>query len=110
MNLSIRKSPFFHGDVIQQYGWYFDKEGEDLAWHFFTTVDRTLIKLSGHPDLGRFRHFQNPALRELHSLPVEPPFRLFLIFYRYTSKELIAERLIHGARDLPRRLIEPPGA
>jgi plasmid stabilization system protein ParE len=75
MNLRIRKSPFFHSDVIQQYGWYFDKAGEELAWQFFTTVDQTLIKLSRHPDLGRFRHFLSPHLRELHSLQVEAPFR-----------------------------------
>jgi hypothetical protein len=23
---------------------------------------------------------------------------------------LVAERVVHGARDLPRRLLEPPGA
>jgi hypothetical protein len=33
-----------------------------------------------------------------------------LVFYRLTETELIAERLMHGARDLPRRLVEPPGA
>jgi hypothetical protein len=30
------------------------------------------------------------------------------IFYRHNSAELSAERLMHGARDLPRRLLEPP--
>ena len=109
MSLLIRKSPFFHEDVLGQFGWYFDKGGKDLAWRFFTTVDQTLIKLSGLPDLGRKCHFQSRDLRELHALQVEPPFRQLLIFYRYTSRELIAERLMHGSRDLPRRLIEPPG-
>ena len=33
-----------------------------------------------------------------------------LVFYRLTETELIAERLMHGARDLPRRQVEPPGA
>jgi plasmid stabilization system protein ParE len=110
MNLSIRKSPFFQSDILQQYGWYFDKAGEELAWQFFTTVDRTLVKLSGQPDLGRFCHFQNASLHDLQSLQVDPPFRRLLIFYRHTSGELIAERLMHGSRDLPRRLVEPPGA
>jgi len=32
-----------------------------------------------------------------------------LIFYRHDGERLFAERLMHGARDLPRRLVEPPG-
>jgi hypothetical protein len=31
-----------------------------------------------------------------------------LIFYRYDGTTLCAERVVHGARDLPRRLTEPP--
>jgi hypothetical protein len=31
------------------------------------------------------------------------------LFYRHDSTGLFAERLMHGARDLPMRLIEPPG-
>ena len=32
------------------------------------------------------------------------------LFYRHDSAELFAERLMHGARDLPRRLADPPGS
>jgi toxin ParE1/3/4 len=110
MNLSIQKSPLFHRDVTQQFEWYFNKAGEELAWRFFTTVDLTLSKLARQPDLGRVRGFRNPPLQSLRSFPVEPPFRQLLIFYRTNPRELIAERLVHGARDLPRRLAEPPGA
>jgi toxin ParE1/3/4 len=45
----------------------------------------------------------------LHSFRVEPPFNVHLIFYRVVDDALFAERLMHGARDLPRRLLEPPG-
>src|SRR5690348_11440222 len=109
MNLSIRKSSLFHRDVIQQFGWYFGEAGDELAWRFFAIVDSTLFKLSSQPDLGRLRHFRNPALHGLRSFRVEPPFHRFLIFYRQTSEELIAERLMHGARCLPRRLAERAG-
>jgi plasmid stabilization system protein ParE len=29
-----------------------------------------------------------------------------LIFYRFDEETLMAERVIHGARDLPRRLLQ----
>ena len=44
------------------------------------------------------------------SLLIERAFFFFELFYRFDSKALYAERLIHGARDLPRRLLQLPGA
>lgn len=108
MNLAVEKSPLFHADVTKQFGWYFDEAGEELAWRYFKAVDLTLLKLARQSDLGRVRRFRNPVLRGLWSFRVEPPFNRFLIFYRVTSDTLEAWRLMHGARDLPRRLVEPP--
>jgi plasmid stabilization system protein ParE len=108
--LLIGKSPNFHEDVVRQFEWYFDKAGKQLAWRFFTAVDSTLLKLSRQPDLGRLRRFKSPSLHGLRSFRVESPFNQLLIFYRAQAKELVAERLMHGSRDLPRRLVEPPGA
>jgi plasmid stabilization system protein ParE len=109
VNLFIRKSPFFHEDVAGQFEWYFDQGGKDLAWRFFTAVDSTLLKLARQPDLGRLRRFKKARLLGLRSLQVESPFDRLVIFYREQAGELIAERLMHGSRDLPRRLAEPPG-
>ena len=107
MNLVIEKSPLFHADVTSQVGWYFDEAGDELAWRFFATVDLTLRKLSRQPDLGRLHHFRNPALHGLRSFQVDSPFNRRLIFYRLTKTEEVADRLLHGSRDLPRRLVEP---
>lgn len=41
---------------------------------------------------------------------VEPPFQMHLVFYRADEAIISVERVIHGARDLPRRLRQPPGA
>jgi plasmid stabilization system protein ParE len=108
--LVVQKSPLFHADIINQFAWYFDEAGEKLAWQFFESVDLTLSKLSRQPDLGRIRHFRNPRLHGLRSFRVEPPFHRLLIFYRYDTDEVIAERLMHGSRNLSRRLMEPPGS
>jgi toxin ParE1/3/4 len=109
MSLAIEKSPLYHADVTNQFGWYFDEAGEELAWRFFYAADQTLLRLSRQPDLGRRRRFRNPALQGLWSFPVAAPYHKFLIFYRVTNDRLEAWRLMHGARDLPRRLVEPPG-
>jgi plasmid stabilization system protein ParE len=45
-------------------------------------------------------------LRDLYSFQVERPFQNILIFYRVTENALQAWRLMHGSRDLPRRLVE----
>ena len=79
----------------------------DVAWRFQTALDRSLAKLSIHPDLGRLRHFRHLKLRGLRSYPVEQPFEKLLLFYRADEEALYVVRLMHGARNLPRRLIEP---
>ena len=107
MNLTVEKSPLFDSDVTGQFGWYLDEAGAELAWRFFSAVDGTIAKLARQPDLGRSRHFRNPALQGLRSFRVEPPFDRLLIFYRATEGGLQLWRLMHGARDLPRQLVEP---
>lgn len=109
MNLVVHKSAFFHLDVTNQFGWYCEKVGEELSWRFFNAADSTLMKVAGQPDLGAIRRFRNPLLRGLRPIAVESPFDKFLIFYRMDEHTLEAWRLMHGARDLPRRLLEPPG-
>ena len=109
MSLALQETETFEGDVARQFAWYLDEAGEELAWRFKLSVDATLFKLARQPDLGRRRHFQNPILRDLRSFRVERPFNRLLIFYRIHEQALIAWRLMHGSRDLPRRLVEPPG-
>ena len=60
--------------------------------------------LATQPDLGRHRNFRHPALGGIRSFRLASPFGVHLIFYRHNSAELFAERLMPGARDLPRRL------
>jgi plasmid stabilization system protein ParE len=48
----------------------------------------------GHPPIGFFlgRHAKTS----------------YLIFYRFDKDTLMPERVLHGARDLPRRLLQSP--
>lgn len=110
MKLSLQRADAFNTDFEQQYHWYADRAGEEIAERFLRAVADTLPRLAELPDLGRRRKFRHPMLRDLHSFQVERPFNKILIFYRVTGSTLQAWRLMHGSRDLPRRLVEPPEA
>ncbi len=107
MSRAIRKSEQFIADFDLQYRWYFREAGEDLACRYLLAVDGTLQKLANFPDMGYLRHFPQPDLRGIRSFPVEQPFDRHLIFYRVTETEVEAWRIMHGARDLPARLLDP---
>jgi toxin ParE1/3/4 len=108
MSRAIRKAHDFAADFENVFAWYIDKAGEEVAWRFQTALDDSLVKLSTRLDLGRPRHFRHPKLRGLRSFPVKHPFGNLLIFYRTNDEVLEAVRLMHGARNLPRRLRQPP--
>jgi len=107
MSQPVEKSQLFESDVTSQFGWYVDDAGEQVAWRFLAAVELTLAKLGKQPGMGSLRRFRNPLLQGLRSFRVEPPFDKLLVFYRSTEQTLQAWRLMHGARDLPRRLVEP---
>lgn len=108
MSLAIQRSADFRRDFDLQVEWYLDHAPEEVSWKFADAVQRTLTLLTVRPDAGRLRHFKHPRLDGLRSCQVLAPFSTILIFYRHTTDGLFAERLMHGARDLPRRLTEPP--
>jgi plasmid stabilization system protein ParE len=108
--LAIRKSPEFIADFDLQFRWYAYEAEWNVAMRFLRAVDETLELLAFQPKPGRARKFSYRRLRGLRSFRVSPPFNKHLIFYRHDSTNLNAERVVHGARDLSRRLVQPPGA
>ena len=110
MSRLVQRADFFEEDFARQFGWYAREAGGTIAWRFQAALHATLRRLADHPDTGRIRHFRSPRLQGLRSAPVNRPFDKLLLFYRATDEILHAVRLIHSARDLPRRLLEPPGS
>ena len=109
MSLVTRKSALFLADFDAQFRWYENEAGWEVACRYLLAVDQTLEKLAERPDLGCVRHFEHPDLQDLRSFRVEPPFHRRLIFYRHDNTVLDVVRVMHGARDLSRRLLQPPG-
>lgn len=110
MTLALHRSDEFNRDFDLQYRWYLEQAGEAVAERYLEAVLATLHLLATQPELGRRRKFRHPTLRGIRSFRLASPFGVHLLFYRHNSAEVCAERLMHGARDLPRRLVEPRGS
>ena len=110
MSLELHRSDYFNEDFDRQYRWYLREAGEEIAERYYAAVLAIVQELARHPGLGRERKFRDEALRGLLSFRVTRPFHRHLIFYRATETNLFAEHVMHGTRDLPRRLREPPGS
>jgi hypothetical protein len=61
----------------------------------------------GEPGRGGFTL---PRLREWRFFLVSRPFNQHILFYELASDDIVMRRAMRGQRDLPRRLIEAPGA
>lgn len=106
MSLGLRRSDVFVADFEKAYCWYLEEAGGVIARRFLESVWQTLELLTVQPGVGVPRHFCAAELEGLRSYRVKPPFQAHLIFYRYTETELLIDRLMHGRRDLPERLME----
>jgi len=108
MSLRVSSSGRAEADLTHQYRWYLDNASVEVAERFLAAFDATVATLAEHPGLGRSRRFRAPELAGVRSFPVGGRFGVHLIFYRVTGQTLGIERIMHGARDLPRRLLETP--
>jgi plasmid stabilization system protein ParE len=107
VRLSLQQADYFWEDLTRQVDWYRHKASPEVAKRFVDAVEATLNVLAEQPDMGRARFEKWPELAGIRSFRVCKPFHRFLIFYRHDVSTLFAERLIHGGRDLPKRLLEP---
>ena len=108
MSLGIQQSGYFWADLLKQVDWYRDHAGSEVAERFVDAVEATLRSLAVTPGLGRPRFADWPELAGIRSWRVQKPYHRHLVFYRHDERTLLAERVLHGARDLPRRLLQSP--
>jgi toxin ParE1/3/4 len=108
MSLLIRQSEFFWEDFVRQVDWYREHAAPEVAEHYVDAVEATLQELANAPGIGRPRFKAWPELEGIRSWRVQSPYHRHLIFYRSDQRFLFVERMLHGARDLPRRLLNSP--
>ena len=110
MSLRVQRSEWFIGDLEHYAAWYDREAGWNLAERYLNAVAETLARLAERPALGHGTSFNAPELSGMRCLQVEKPFQKHLLFYRFDETALSAERAVHGARDLPKRLFQAPGS
>ena len=108
--MSVRKSDDFLEDVERQFEWYAVNAGWEVAEQYLSSVEGTCRLLELHPQLGPPGGFAHPRLREWRFFLVFRPFNKHVLFYEVTGGDAVMRRAMHGYRDFPRRLLEPPGS
>ena len=108
--MNVRKADDFIGDVELQYQWYVEHAGWDVAERYLAAVEATCALIGRQPLLGPAARLTHPRLAEWRFFVVVRPFQRHLLFYEMAGGAVLMRRALHGHRDLPRRLLEPPGA
>ena len=105
--MSVRKSVDFIADIERRYA---VNAGWDVAEQYVVAVQATCRLLGQHPQLGPRGGFSHPRLRDWRFFVVLRPFKRYVLFYELLGDDVVMRRAMHGHRDLPRRLLEPPEA
>ena len=106
--MSVRKSANFIADVERQFEWYAVNAGWDVAERYAAAVEAICRLLGQHPQLCPCARFKHQRLRDWRFFVVFRPFKKHVLFYETTGDDVVMRRAMHGHRDLPRRLLEPP--
>ena len=109
MSLILRVADDFLLDQDGQVAWYLERASEDVARRYLEAIEQTVSQLCRNPGLGAPCQFKHPRLIGMRFCRASRPFQKHVVFYRYDATTVFVERVIHGARDFPRRLLEPPG-
>jgi len=107
MSLEVSIAQRAEQDLLVQYRWYLENADFDVAERYLLAVHETILRVAEWPGVGCRRHFRAPELAHIRSIQVKRPFGCHLLFYM-ESDTLRIERVMHGARDLPNRLLEDP--
>ena len=86
-------------DILEQFDWYAERVGRNLAKRWEASVTTTLLKIAGRPATGSLCQFSPQELRETRRMCVAR-FPKHLIFYEVREREILVLRVVHGARDL----------
>jgi len=107
MSLEVSIALRAEQDMTLQYRWYLENADSDVAERYLLAVHETILRIAEWPGMGRRRRFRAPELIHIRSIQIKRPFDCHMLFY-LESDTLRIERIMHGARDLPKRLLEDP--
>jgi plasmid stabilization system protein ParE len=108
--MNVRKADYFIADAELQYQWYVEHAGWDVAERYLAAIAGTCALIERQPFLGPVAALTHARLAAWRFFVVVRPFHRHVLFYEIVNDEVIMRRVLHGHRDLPHRLLEPPGA
>jgi toxin ParE1/3/4 len=93
-------------DLIEQWLWYAEQGGIEVADRFLSAAENTLELLFTQPSMGTPVLTRNSQLDGLRRFPVSDGFERILLFYFPLPDAVDLVRVIHGSRDLERLFAE----
>ena len=105
---SIRRRAGVDDDIYELAVYLLD-QSEDVARRFVDAVEATLKDLAGRPGVGSPKQYGRPALAGLRSWWVSG-FPNHLIYYFPLADGIDVVAIMHGSRDLERRIAPRLGA
>ena len=92
------------GDIIE-HALFIAREQPDAARRFVAAAEDAIGKLAVMPHMGAVRESPDPTLAGLRQWPIKG-FRNFLIIYRPLRDGIVVVRVLHGAQDMDRVIVE----
>jgi toxin ParE1/3/4 len=86
-------------DLLEQFVWFGERSGVDLAERYFAAVEATCQRLASFPHSGTPYEAVRADLIGLRKSTISG-FEDFLIFYLAREGGIDVVRVVHGARDL----------
>ena len=108
--MNLRKADDFIADIELQFQWYAEHAGWGVAERYLAAVEATCALIGRQPLLGPVAGLAHPRLAAWRFFVVSRPFHRHVVFYEIADGAVLMRRGLHGHRDFPRRLLEPPGA
>src|ERR1700739_1837258 len=104
--MSVNRSDEFLADIEREYEWYTLKANLEIAERYLDAVQSTVRLIELYPQIGPIGNFVYSRLNGWRYFVVVRPFNRYVLFYEIAGETVILRRVMHGYRNLPRRLLE----
>lgn len=94
----VTQRPRARLDLLEQFVYFGEQAGVEVAEHYFAAVDATCRQLIDHPRSGVLYDTGIARLKDLRRFPVKG-FENYLLFYLPHQNGIDVIRVFHGARD-----------
>ena len=96
---NVTQRPRARLDLLEQFTYFGERDGVDLAERYLTAVEETCRRLAEHPRSGTRYDSGIAKLNGLRHFPVKG-FENYLVFYFPRRNGIEVIRVMHGARDI----------